>query len=517
MSTDVRAPMSTVTAEMTTESPHRLRKNAIGVAGIVFFVAAAAGPLAATLGASPVAFAHNGVGAPGAFLLSGVVLLLFAVGYAAMSGYVTSAGGFAVFVSRALGERAGIATAFVALVAYNGMLLGLYALFGFFAESVIQSQLHVHLPWQAWTMIVIAMVAVLGYRDVNLSAKVLGTLMLCEVVILLIFDFAVIGKGGQSGLSLQPFNPSHIFHGSYGIAFLFAFASFVGFEATAIYGEEAREPKRTVPRATYLAVILIGGFYTLATYAIAMAVGPDQIAKAATSDPGGFIFAANSHYVGAWSTHAMNILLITSMFAVVLAFHNTLARYLYSLGRGGVLPAHLGWTHKRHRSPHAASVFQSAIGFVVLGAFMLAGSDPFTVIYSWLVGLGTVGVIVLQALVCLVVVVFFARTRLDTRPWHTVIAPLLGAAGLIYAIVLSIQQFGLLAGTSSGIPGHLYLLIPLAALIGYCVSIPRTRAGAKLERGFEADGDAAPERQAAIESKPSHDIAGVPPRSDMPV
>jgi amino acid transporter len=72
---------------------------------------------------------------------------------------------------------------------------------------------------------------------------------------------------------------------------------------------------------------------------------------------------------------------------------------------------------------------QSSGALVVLAVLMLAGADPFAEIYAWLVGVGTVGVLVLQATVALVVVVFFRRTRLDRRVWHTVVAPLLGAAG----------------------------------------------------------------------------------------
>ncbi len=474
---------------MSAQSSHQLRRNALGVAGIVFFVAAAAGPLGATIGASPIAFANNGAGTPGAFALAGVVLLLFAVGYAAMSAHVTSAGGFAVYVSRALGERAGIATAFVALLAYNGMLLGLYALIGFFAEAIIDDEFGLHLPWQAWTLIFIALVGILGYRDVNLSAKVLGALMLLEVAILLIFDVAVIGSGGSDGLSLAPFEPANWFEGSYGIAFLFAFASFVGFEATAIYGEEAREPKRTIPRATYAAVLVIGLFYVLSTYSITMAVGTDAIAGEAAENTGTFIFDANTEFVGGWSTHVMNVLTVTSFFAVVLAFHNTLARYLYSLGRGGVLPPFLGRTHGAHRSPHTASLLQTTGAFVILGVFMLAGADPFTEIYAWLVGVGTVGVLVLQASVALVVVVFFRRTRLDRRVWHTLVAPLLGAAGLIYAIVMAVEHFDVLTGATSGVVQHLYWLIPIAAVVGAIVGTWRTREGADLERGFRGDAE----------------------------
>jgi amino acid transporter len=208
---------------------------------------------------------------------------------------------------------------------------------------------------------------------------------------------------------------------------------------------------------------------------------------------GTFIFDANTEFVGGWSTHAMNVLTVTSIFAVVLGFHNTLARYLYALGRGGVLPPVLGRTHGGHRSPHVASAVQSSGALVVLVVLMLAGADPFAEIYAWLVGVGTVGVLVLQATVALVVVVFFRRTGLDRRVWHTIVAPLLGAAGLIYAIVMAVHHFEVLTGATSDIVRNLYWAIPIAALVGAVVGVWRTRAGANLERGFEPERDPKPE------------------------
>ena len=74
----------------------RRNGGSLGAVCVIFFAAAAAGPLAATLGASPIAFASNGVGAPGAYALSSITLLIFAVGYAAMSNTTTSAGAFPV-------------------------------------------------------------------------------------------------------------------------------------------------------------------------------------------------------------------------------------------------------------------------------------------------------------------------------------------------------------------------------------------------------------------------------------
>jgi amino acid transporter len=313
---------------------------------------------------------------------------------------------------------------------------------------------------------------------------------------LVLFDVVVLGGGGESGWTAQPFEPANIFAGSAGVAFLFAFSSFVGFEATTIYGEEARDPRRTVSRATYAAVALIGGFYVLNTYAIVVAYGPAAVGEAAAANPGALVFAMTTQYLGTWATDIMEVLLVTSFFAVVLAFHNTLSRYMFALGRAGLLPSALGRSHRSHQSPHIASICQTVIAVVIVGAFALAGADPYAELFSWLVGLGTVGVLALQATASLAVVGFFRRNKSESNPFVTVIAPLLGAAGLIAAVVLALSNFDVLTGASSGVVPLLPWLLPVAALIGILIGTVRARSGMALDRAF---GEAAPERDAEHE------------------
>jgi amino acid transporter len=423
-----------------------LRPNAVGLAGVVFFVVAAAAPLTASLGGTPVSIGFgNGIGAPGAMVLAGLVLLLFAVGYAAMSQHVTNAGAFYAYVSRGLGRPLGLGAAFIALLSYNAISIALYGLFGFFAHQILLDRLGVDLPWQAWAFGAMALVFLLGYRGIDLSAKVLGVLMLCEVAILTVFAVAVVLKGGASGLTLQPFAPGYVFSGAVGVALTFAFANFVGFEATAIYGEESKDPKRTVPRATYIAVTLLTAFYALVAWAVINSYGARAV-TAARQDPGNYFFAANTEYVGALSTEVMSVLLVTSIFAALLAFHNAVCRYLFALGRERLLWPRFSVTHPRHRSPYVAGVAQTLLVAFVVGAFALAGADPFLQLFSWMTGLGALGILVLQAGASLAVVGFFRRTRLDTRLWNTLIAPLLGACGLLAATVLVVDNFDVLTG-----------------------------------------------------------------------
>ncbi|TGR16338.1 APC family permease, partial [Mesorhizobium sp. M1C.F.Ca.ET.196.01.1.1] len=105
----------------------------------------------------------------------------------------------------------------------------------------------INLPWWVWSFIAIAIVAVLGYRQVDLSAKILTVLVLCEYAVVLILDLTILKTGGDSGLSVAPFSWSQITSGAPAIAILFCFAAFIGFEATTIYAEEARDPKVTIP------------------------------------------------------------------------------------------------------------------------------------------------------------------------------------------------------------------------------------------------------------------------------
>lgn len=444
-----------------------LKAGSIGTAGIVFFVVAAAAPLAATLGAGPVVFIFGGPGAPAMYLIASLALLLFAVGFAAMSRYVTNAGGFAAFVSWGLGRWAGYAAAGVALLAYLGMFLGISAQFATFVSDLANRFFGWSIPWQAAIVVGVIIIGALGYRDIRVSAILLGVLLVLEVLILLVFDFAVLFQGGAAGVNLDSFAPANIFTPTMGLALLFAFSCFVGFEATTLYGEEARDPKRTVPRATYIAVVAIGVIYTLTMWALALAYGTGDVQDAAMEDPVGFVLNATTVYLGPWATVLMEVLVLTSLLAVLLSFQNALSRYVYSLGRAGFLAKGLGVTHPKHRSPGRASLTVTVVILIALGAFMLAGADPFSVIYMWMIGTGTLGVLVLQASGAAAVVVYLRRNAKQEGWWKGFIAPGLGGILLVIAVVLAVTNFDALIDST----GFITVLLPALYLVAIAVGL----------------------------------------------
>lgn len=438
---------------------NQLHRNSMGVAGIVFFVVAAAAPIAGMTGLVPSTIVlGNGAAAPGAFLIAGIMLMFFAVGYATMSHHVTHAGAFFAYVGRGLGAPWGVAAAFVSVLSY---CLVQTAIYGFLGATVSQkmASLGLDLPWWVWCLLFIGVVQVFGVLNVDLGAKVLGVLLSLELVSMIVTGLAVVFKGGgPDGLDFAAsFSPVNILQGAPGIAFAFAFAGFIGFEATAIYGEECRDPKRTVPRATYAAVIIITLVFALTSFAIISGAGSADIvnrtlklttlAGTPLADPAQLLFSVAGQYVGPWLPEVMSWLLISSLFAGVLAFHNSATRYFYAMGRSGLLPASLGITG-RFKTPVRASVLQTIIGVVTILAFALAGLDPVVTLFYWFAITAILGLTFIQGLVCIAVIRFFRETRADTRIWNTLIAPLLGLVSIIVAEYLLLSRFGLISGTA---------------------------------------------------------------------
>ncbi|MCB8836288.1 APC family permease [Aurantimonas sp. VKM B-3413] len=473
------------------QDTRHLAKNSIGLAHIVFFVVAAAAPLTAVVGASPVAFAFgNGVGVPGAYLLAGILYLVFSAGFTAMSRYVGNAGGFYAYIKQGLGTPAGIGGAMIAIVTYYAVQIAVYALFGVFLAGALDP-FGIVAPWWVWSIGALVVIYFCGRRNIAFSGTILAYCMVAEVAILLLLDVAIVlAGGGPEGIGFASFAPSEIFAPGLGVALVFVLASFIGFEATAIFAEEAETPERTIPRATYMAVTLIAVFYAFSTWAIVQHYGPGQIVASSEGALETLYFDASGALLGAWSVVVMNVLLITSLFAALLSFHNTINRYFFALGRESVAPSALGAVHVKHGSPHVASLVQSLIAAAIILAFVVGGQDPYAVVFSWMSALAVVGIIAVQVLVCLAVIRFFRkRPALEVGPIRAVIAPLVSAVGLVAAFVLVSANLSLLSGSDSLIVASFPYLIVLVGLAGAAFAMwlrsARPQVYSSLGKAFE--------------------------------
>lgn len=468
----------------------RLAKNSVGIAHIVFFVVAAAAPLTAVVGATPPAFAFgNGAGVPGAFVLAGLLYLIFSVGFTAMSRHIGGAGAFYTYITRGIGKPAGVGGAFMALLTYSAVQIAVYGLLGLFTQGAMAGA-GLDLPWWVWSFAFLVIVHFSGQRNVAFSGTILGVCMLAEIAILLLLDIGIVlAGGGPEGIGFTSFSPSTIFAPGLGVALVFVVGSFIGFESTAIFAEETEHPEKTIPRATYISVLLIAVFYAFSTWAITQFYGPAQVQAAAGAALETFYFDASAQILGGWSTQVMNILLITSLFACVLSFHNTLNRYFFALGREGLAFRVLGKVHVVHGSPYVAGWLQSATAAIILAAFVIAGQDPYAVVFSYMSALAVIGILSVQALVCIAIVMFFRKDARGHGVWTTTIAPLLALAGLLGALVLLISNLEMLAGTSNIVVNSFPVLVVLVGLAGVAFALKIRKANperyASLGKVFE--------------------------------
>lgn len=427
--------------------PAGLARNSVGTTHIVFFVVAAAAPLASVVGVSPAAFAFgNGAGVPGVYLLAGLMYLIFAVGFTAMSRSAGSAGGFYTYIAKGLGRPAGVAAASIALLTYKMIQLAVYTL-------------------------------LCGARNISFSGRLLGLCMLAEIAILFALSVGILmGGGGPEGITLTSFAPATVFSPGLGAALVFVVGSFMGFEATVVFSEEARHPERTIPRATFAAVALIAGFYAFSTWSITQFYGPANAQAAAQAGLESYFFTAAAEVLGPWSVTAIEILLIVSLFASALAFHNTVNRYFFALGREGVLPRFLGNVHDRHGSPHVAGRAQSVIAAVLLIAAVVSGLDPYAAIFSWTSAIAVIGILSVQILVCSAIIAWFGRNQRGHGAWTRLIAPALSILGLGTGLVLVILNLPLLAGDSPVIWTFPWLVLVFGLIgAGYAVYLRSRR------------------------------------------
>ncbi|KAB1662177.1 APC family permease [Pseudoclavibacter chungangensis] len=444
--------MTESSAEPGTATGGALDRRRLGVSSITLMIIAASAPLTVIAGGVPTSLAVSGsLGVPFGYIVLAVILLVFAVGYAAMSRFVTNAGAFYAYIAQGISRIAGVGSSLVALVCYNAMQVGIFALFGFTISDWLGTRFGITTPWWLWVGLGIIAVGILGVNRVDLSAKVLGVLVALEFVAVIVFD-VVSFVAQPEGVTIAPLAPSSLFAPGIGVVLAFGVAAFMGFESAAIYAEEAKDPARTIPRATYLAVVVAGVFYALSSWAMIVGVGPSAAVAQSQELGPGLLFAFLGEHVGVVVTDIVHILFITSLFAALQSFHNAVARYFFSLGREGVLPRWLGSVRASSHAPWAGSVTQTVIAIVVTLGFVIAGASsddplfPVLTMFTWLTNTGAMGLVLLMAIVGIAVIGFFRRDARGVSVWVRLVAPVVGTVLLTVLLVLILANFDMMLG-----------------------------------------------------------------------
>ncbi|WP_413232622.1 APC family permease [Mycolicibacterium sp. 050158] len=471
---------------------------------LALMVVAMASPVGVVVGTVPLMLGvGNGIGTPGAFVLVGVVLVVFAFGYAAMAQALPSAGGFFGFIRAGLGGRAGLSAGFVATTAYAVITIFVAALLSYFASTFFRTRFGLDLDWVVWGIGFVVIAAVLMYLGVKESALVTAGFLMVEFAILAALAIAVVVRQGPGAFPVTSFSPAQIFSGSPGFALALAFLCFVGFEVTAVFTSHVRNPEKTIGRATMIGVVILFTTFGLGAWVVLAGLGADKaIAIAQGPDSGQLVPMVASANLGAWMGVVFEVVLMTSLFATLIVVFNTTAQYTLNMSRALAPKGRLSRVHPKHGSPANSGIALAVVICAVLIACRLAQLDPYLKVAAILGVLGSVAIFALEIMCALAIFVYFRRAK-DRRLWITTLSPLVAGVALAVFLAIVLINFAGLTGSTSPVVTWSPLLYLVVAVVGWIIGAKRSDFG---EAGID---EAVQSEDPSISAKPNlHASAG---------
>jgi amino acid transporter len=424
-----------------TPSLHGLSQRSVGGAELMTLGVCASCPMAVLAGSVVATYAATGVVdmAP-SFILLGAALALFAVGFLAMTRDIPHPASFYALLSHGLGPVVGLAGAAVSLLAYYVVQLSLYGLLGAITAGLFGG------AWWVWSLAAWLAVGLLGVLHIGLNTRLLAVILVLQLLVIALVDVVGLTSPAAGQVDFEPLQLGNLLTSSgLGGVLAFGIASFIGFESVAVYREEAVS-HRSVALACYGTIGFLSVFYAASSWALALAVGPNQIIDTTRDPAANLPFGVLGDHYGPFVQAIGQALLLTGLFAALLSFQNVVARYIYSLARETVLPSGLSTLGgAKGGVPVAGSIAQSSTAAVGIAVFAATGVDPLTTLFTWGAELCSLGILVLMICTSVAVVRYY---RAQGRPlgFTLGVAPVVSAVALTAVLVVSIVNLDSITG-----------------------------------------------------------------------
>jgi amino acid transporter len=454
----------------------------IGASALVFLALAAAAPTTVAVLGVPAAYAHGGRPfVPLAFLAIGLVLLLFGVGYTAMVRRSPTAGALYAFVTRGLGRPIGVGAAWLTLLSYTAIQAGLYGATGLAAAPLLESWLGVTAEW--WTVAAGCwlVVTLCGLLRVDVAAGALVPVVLAEAALIAGFGAAGVLEPARDGFTwdaLLPGDPAAIDRSALGLVLVLAAFAFIGFETAAAYAGDTVRPRRSITRATFLAVILLALLHAASAWATSVAAGPELITARSAGRGSELVFDLAAARLAPWAVTLGRVVLLTGLLAAMISLHHTVTRYVVALAGERVLPGRLS-------RPIPAALTQSLVIAAALGGVHAGGWDPVAQTFTWLTTAGGLGILLVLVAAALATLLFLNRMPDGESVWRRLVAPAAATVLLGVLAYLAFARLPGLFGVPSGhplgyaVPGAFAAVVLFGVSYGYAVKAvsPITYAG----------------------------------------
>lgn len=351
-----RSPAAAVTlgdnhhVSAVTAADTQLQSGAIGLPGALMQSITCVGPAVGLFFSVQYLASLSGVAVPFAFFVVLLIMLTVAVSVAQLAKHLPSAGGFFTYISHTISPRAGFVTSWLFFL-YMPMAICVPAVFmGGVVETELKSNYGFTFPWWLAFLIVVVSVLLISYRGIKMSARVLLTLGVLEILIVIALSISGLVSPGAGGINLTSFNPGDAggFHGLY-LGVTFGLLSLTGWEAAAPVAEETENPRRNVPRALLYSVTIMGVFFIFCSWGLLVGWGTNHVSTFATSTQLPAFVLGKQFWGGAWIIVLLAI--INSTFAICLSSATVATRMIYAMARAGALPRTLAKLHPTHKTP----------------------------------------------------------------------------------------------------------------------------------------------------------------------
>jgi amino acid transporter len=357
--------------------------------------------------------------------------VMVALTLAQIAKYLPSAGGFFTWVSRGLGARVGWFISWLYAL-YTPLLPGLVlGLVGYISDQFFKANYGFSIPWQWWVIVGVTLCALVSYRGIRLSGRLLMITGSIEILILFALSISGLLSPGKGGINLSGFNPASApnSHGLY-LAVVFSIVAYTGWESVASLGEETENPERNVGLAMWASVLAIGIFWAFAVWAMLVGWGTTQATSfgAAANNP--MLTLAHRYW------HGADIILLVALWnsglAAALALFNQSTRMWYGMASAGALPKQLKKVHPRYLTPSGTIATEWVVALI--SAFILyLVYNPLTGFGFYAFALSFAIVLIYGAASIATGVYFWRERRSEFNPILHLIFPIVTTCALIWS------------------------------------------------------------------------------------
>lgn len=297
-----------------------------------------------------------GSGMPVALLIAALPMIVFAVVYAYMGSIIPRSGASYDWPARFVHPYVGFMVAWLRILGNTGAIVVLALVMVKYLSKAVA------VPDKPAMFAIMTIFYLANLFGVHIAARLERYLVLLKLL-----AFAVFVVAGIGSVQAIHFQPALGFGWGGVIASLpLLITLYMGIESATEVGEEIRNGRSAIGRGIAWAVGLSGMVY-LAVSSVALGV-MGAPALAASDAP---LIDAGAHFLGAFNLPLVILAAVTAISTSINAVFMTFTRFLFAMGRDGILPTALAHVHPRWQTPHVATTV--VYGCSLLGLFL--GTD----------------------------------------------------------------------------------------------------------------------------------------------